>query len=164
MLIWGLLAFNSCSLPCPADTPFYYESATSFSVPAAGWRFFWSSILSHSDPVRISVSTSGPYSLYVGDKSECPNLNNTVLLASGRARGTSKSSEFFGTEDNYAQAFGFYVENETEISVTVQNVTEIHRTRSAAKKLAIAVAVVSFGLFVYYLAVVIPRKPKFPLE
>jgi hypothetical protein len=82
-------------------------------------------------------------------------------VRSGRAL---SRSEFFRTGDNYAQSFGFYAEDETQVSITIQNATEIHRTRSAAMKLAIALAGISLAVFVYYLAVVLPRTPKFPLE
>jgi len=78
----ALLAVFSCSV-CPDLTPYFYASSFNLTIPADGWRFFYTkSPKDESSPLRMSVLSQHPVTFAAEEISICPNETTTPFLVS----------------------------------------------------------------------------------
>jgi hypothetical protein len=146
MFWWVILPFHSVARPCPPDSPYYYDTKAEFSLNETEWHYFWTTILDHPHPIRISVWSTGAYTLYVGHKSECPDHNSSSLLHSPNRR-SFLTADY--SSDSQIQAFGLYAINATTVKLTIEDPFQIRRGLSLPMKVSIAGAIAAVAFLGY---------------
>jgi hypothetical protein len=139
-MLWCLwfAVFHAADSACPLGTPYYYDSKMTFSLNQSQWYYFWTTLMSDYR-LHISVWSSAPYALYVGNGSECPNHRNSVLLRSTEGR-SFLATEFFGEGERHSQAFGVYAVNFTTVTLSIEDHVQSGKGLSVPMKLAMPFA------------------------